>query len=51
LILVNLSTYSASSHSCWFDEECTEDTKNKNKIIVKRYRGIRLEGQRNNIKK
>jgi hypothetical protein len=30
LILVNLSTFSASSHSCWFDEECAEATKNNN---------------------
>jgi hypothetical protein len=45
LILVNLNTFSASSHSYWFDEECTEPPKIKTRLAVKWYRGIRLEGQ------
>jgi hypothetical protein len=35
----------------WFDKECTETTKIKNEAYKKWYKGIRQEGQRNNIKK
>jgi len=35
----------------WFNEDCTEATKIKRRLIVKGCKAIRLEGQRNNIKK
>jgi hypothetical protein len=35
----------------WFDEECTEATKNKNEPYSERIQRYKTRGKRNNIKK